>query len=157
MMRGSASNAIVIGSNVKPETKAATQAQVNGVDIRSYTDIYDAINDLRAALVAMIAPELRESSLGRGTVRQCFVISDLGRVCGSYGTEGKIVRNAKVRVRRGDEVVGEGTVGSLKRFKDDVREVLAGLECGIGVDGVSGIQLGDILEAYTVEEVARTL
>ena len=157
VMLASASNAIVIGFNVKPETKAASQAQANGVDIRSYNVIYDAINDLRAALAGMLAPEIRETTLGRAQVRQIFVISKLGPVCGSYVTEGKIVRNAKVRVRRGDEVVGEGTVGSLKRFKDDVREVLAGLECGIGVDGVSGIQLGDILEAYTVEEVARTL
>ncbi len=157
VMLASASNAIVIGFNVKPEAKAATQAQANGVDIRSYNVIYDAINDLRAALAGMLAPEIRETTLGRAQVRQIFVISKLGPVCGSYVTEGKIVRNAKVRVRRGDEVVGEGTVGSLKRFKDDVREVLAGLECGIGVDGVSGIQLGDILEAYTVEEVARTL
>src|SRR5213076_2667385 len=157
VMLASASNAIVIGFNVKPETKEASQAQANGVDIRSYNVIYDAINDLRAALAGMLAPGIRETTLGRAQVRQIFVISKLGPVCGSYVTEGKIVRNAKVRVRRGDEVVGEGTVGSLKRFKDDVREVLAGLECGIGVDGVSGIQLGDILEAYTVEEVARTL
>jgi len=157
VMLASASNAIVIGFNVKPETKAATQAQVNGVDIRSYNVIYDAINDLRAALAGMLAPEIRETTLGRAQVRQIFVISKLGPICGSYVTEGKIVRNAKVRVRRGDEVVGEGTVGSLKRFKDDVREVLVGLECGIGVDGVSGIQPGDILEVYTVEEVARTL
>src|SRR5438128_1475174 len=157
VMLASASNAIVIGFNVKPETKAAAQAQANGVDIRSYNVIYDAINDLRAALAGMLAPEIRETTLGRAQVRQIFVISKLGPVCGSYVTEGKIVRNAKVRVRRGDEIVGEGRAGSLKRFKDDVREVLAGLECGIGVDGVSGIQLGDILEAYTVEEVARTL
>ena len=157
VMLASASNAIVIGFNVKPETKAASQAQANGVDIRSYNVIYDAINDLRAALAGMLAPEIRETTLGRAQVRQIFVISKLGPVCGSYVTEGKIVRNAKVRVRRGDEVVGEGTVGSLKRFKDDVREVLAGLECGIGVDGVTGVQPGDILEVYTVEEVARTL
>jgi translation initiation factor IF-2 len=157
VMLASASNAIVIGFNVKPETKAASQAQANGVDIRSYNVIYDAINDLRAALAGMLAPEIRETTLGRAQVRQIFVISKLGPICGSYVAEGKIVRNAKVRVRRGDEVVGEGTVGSLKRFKDDVREVLAGLECGIGVDGVTGIQPGDVLEVYTVEEVARTL
>jgi len=157
VMLASASNAIVIGFNVKPEAKAATQAQANGVDIRSYNVIYDAINDLRAALAGMLAPEIRETTLGRAQVRQIFVISKLGPICGSHVAEGKIVRNAKVRVRRGDEVVGEGTVGSLKRFKDDVREVLAGLECGIGVDGVTGIQPGDILEVYTVEEVARTL
>ena len=157
VMLASASNAIVIGFNVKPETKASSQAQSNGVDIRSYNVIYDAINDLRAALAGMLAPEIRETTLGRAQVRQIFVISKLGPVCGSYVTEGKIVRNAKVRVRRGDEVLGEGTVGSLKRFKDDVREVLVGLECGIGVDGVTGVQPGDVLEVYTVEEVARTL
>jgi translation initiation factor IF-2 len=157
VMLASASNAIVLGFNVKAEPKAATQAQANGVDIRSYNVIYEAINDLKAALAGMLAPEIRETALGRAQVRQIFVISKLGPICGSFVSEGKIVRNAKVRVRRGDEVVGQGTVGSLRRFKDDVREVLAGLECGIGVDGVNNIQPGDILEVYTSEEVARTL
>src|SRR4029453_9449905 len=124
------------------------QAQANGVDIRNYNVIYEAINDLKAALAGMLAPEIRETALGKAQVRP---------ICGSYVQEGKIVRVAKVRVRRGDEVVGQGTVSSLKRFKDDVREVLAGLECGIGVDGVNGVQPGDILEVYTSEEVARTL
>jgi translation initiation factor IF-2 len=157
VMLASASNAIVLGFNVKAEPKAATQAQANGVDVRNYNVIYEAINDLRAALAGMLAPEIRETPLGRAQVRQIFVISKLGPICGSYVAEGKIVRAAKVRVRRGDEVVGQGTVGSLKRFKDDVREVLAGLECGIGVDGVNNIQPGDFLEVYTSEEVARTL
>src|SRR5262250_664573 len=157
VMLASASNAIVLGFNVKAEPKAAAQAQANGVDIRSYNVIYEAINDLKAALAGRLAPEIRETALGRAQVRQIFVISKLGPICGSYVSEGKIVRNAKVRVRRGDEVVAQGTVGSLKRFKDDVREVLAGLECGIGVDGASGVQPGDILEVYTSEEVARTL
>jgi translation initiation factor IF-2 len=157
VMLASASNAIVLGFNVKAEPKASAQAQANGVDIRSYNVIYEAINDLKAALAGMLAPEIRETALGKAQVRQIFVISKLGPICGSYVQEGKIVRNAKVRVRRGDEVVGQGTVGSLKRFKDDVREVLAGLECGIGVDGVNGVQPGDILEIYTSEEVARTL
>jgi len=157
VMLASASNAIVLGFNVKAEPKAATQAQANGVDIRSYNVIYEAINDLKAALAGMLAPEIRETALGRAQVRQIFVISKLGPICGSYVSEGKIVRGARARVRRGDEVVGQGTVGSLKRFKDDVREVLAGLECGIGVDGVNGVQPGDILEVYTSEEVARTL
>jgi translation initiation factor IF-2 len=157
VMLASASNAVVIGFNVKPEAKAVTQAQANGVDVRTYNVIYEAINDLRAALAGMLAPEIRETALGRAQVRQIFVISKLGPICGSYVVEGKVTRAAKVRVRRGDEVVGTGTVGSVKRFKDDVREVLAGLECGIGVDGVNGVQPGDILEVYTVEEVARTL
>ncbi len=157
VMLASASNAIVLGFNVKAEPKAASQAQANGVDIRNYNVIYEAINDLKAALAGLLAPEIRETALGRAQVRQIFVISKLGPICGSYVSEGKIVRAARVRVRRGEEVFGQGTVGSLKRFKDEVREVLAGLECGIGVDGVNGIQPGDILEVYTSEEVARTL
>jgi len=157
VMLASASNAIVLGFNVKAEPKAASQAQANGVDLRNYNVIYEAINDLKAALAGMLAPEIRETALGRAQVRQIFVISKLGPICGSYVSEGKIVRAARVRVRRGDEVFGQGTVGSLKRFKDEVREVLAGLECGIGVDGVNGVQPGDILEVYTSEEVARTL
>jgi translation initiation factor IF-2 len=157
VMLASASNAIVIGFNVKADPKAQSQAQANGVDVRHYNIIYDVINDVKAALAGMLAPEIRETVLGRAQVRQIFVISKLGPIAGSYVQEGKIVRAAKMRVRRGDSVVGEGTVTSLRRFKDDVREVLAGLECGIGVDAVKGIQPGDILEAYSTEEVARTL
>src|SRR5256712_241321 len=157
VMLASASNAIVLGFNVKAEPKATAQAQANGVDLRSYNVIYEAINDLKAALAGMLAPEIRETALGKAQVRQIFVISKLGPICGSYVAEGKIVRGAKARVRRGEEVFAQGIVGSLKRFKDDVREVLAGLECGIGVDGVNGIQPGDIIEVYTSEEVARTL
>ena len=157
VMLASASNAIVLGFNVKAEPKAASQAQASGVDVRNYNVIYEAINDLRAALAGMLAPEIRETAVGRAQVRQIFVISKLGPICGSYVQEGKIVRAAKVRVRRGDSVVGEGLVTSLKRFKDDVREVLAGQDCGIGVDAVPGIQPGDVLEVYTTEEVARTL
>jgi translation initiation factor IF-2 len=157
VMLASASNAIVIGFNIKADPKAQSQAQANGVDMRHYNVIYDVINDVRAALVGLLAPEIRETVLGRAQVRQVFVISKLGPIAGSYVQEGKIVRGAKVRVRRGDAVAGEGTVTSLKRFKDDVREVLMGLECGIGVDAVKGIQAGDLLEVYSTEEVARTL
>jgi translation initiation factor IF-2 len=157
VMLASASNAIVIGFNVKAEPKAAAQAQANGVDVRHYNVIYDTINEMRAALAGMLKPEIRETLLGRAQVRQIFVISKLGPVAGSYVQDGKITRTAKVRVRRGESVVGEGTISSLKRFKDEVREVLAGLECGIGVEGVRGVQAGDILEAFTTEEVARTL
>jgi len=157
VMLASASNAIVIGFNVKADPKAQSQAQANGVDVRHYNVIYTVINDVKAALAGLLAPEIRETVLGRAQVRQIFVISKLGPIAGSSVQEGKIVRNAKVRVRRGDGVAGEGTVTSLKRFKDDVREVLAGMECGIGVDAVKGLQPGDILEVYTTEEVARTL
>ncbi|HXU89837.1 MAG TPA: translation initiation factor IF-2 [Methylomirabilota bacterium] len=157
VMLASASGAIVLGFNVKAEPKATTQAQANGVDLRSYNVIYEAINDLKAALAGLLAPEIRETIHGRAQVRQIFVISKLGPIAGSYVAEGKIVRGAKARVRRGDTVMGEGTVTSLKRFKDDVREVLNGQECGIGVEAVSGIQAGDIIEVFSTEEVARTL
>jgi translation initiation factor IF-2 len=157
VMLASASGAIVLGFNVKAEPKATTQAQANGVDLRSYNVIYEAINDLKAALAGLLAPEIRETIHGRAQVRQIFVISKLGPIAGSYVAEGKIVRGAKARVRRGDSVLGEGTVTSLKRFKDDVREVLNGQECGIGVEAVSGIQMGDVIEVFSTEEVARTL
>ena len=153
----SASNAIVLGFNVRPEPKAASQAQVAGVDLRTYNVIYEAVNDLKAALAGMLAPEIREVPLGRAQVRALFPISKLGTILGSYVLEGKIVRSAKVRIRRDSTLLGEGVVASLKRFKDDVREVVQGLECGIGVDGVSDVQVGDVIEAYTTEEVARTL
>jgi translation initiation factor IF-2 len=157
VMLASASGAIVLGFNVKAEPKASQQAQANGVDLRAYNVIYEAINDLKAALAGMLAPEIRETILGRAQVRQIFVISKLGPIAGSYVSEGKIVRGAKVRVRRGDDVIGQGVVTSLKRFKDDVREVPNGQECGIGVEAVPGIQAGDVLEVFSTEEVARTL
>jgi translation initiation factor IF-2 len=157
VMLASASNAIVLAFNVKVDTKAAAQTQANGVDVRSYNVIYDAINDVKAALSGMLAPEIREILLGRAQVRQLFPISKVGLIFGSAVTEGKMTRGARVRIKRGEAVVGEGTINSLKRFKDDVREVLQGLECGIGVDGIKGVQMGDVVEAFTTEEVARTL
>ncbi len=157
VMLASASNAIVLGFNVKADAKAASQAQSDGVDVRSYSVIYDVINDVRAALSGMLAPEIRETILGRAQVRQVFPISKLGLIFGSAVTEGKMVRGARVRVKRGETLLGEGTISSLKRFKDDVREVLQGLECGIGVDGVKGVATNDTIEAFTTEEVARTL
>ena len=157
VMLASASNAIVLGFNVKAEPKATTQAQSDGVDLRNYSVIYDVINDVRAALSGMLAPEIRETILGRAQVRQVFPISKLGLIFGSAVTEGKMVRGARVRVKRGETLLGEGTISSLKRFKDDVREVLQGLECGIGVDGVKGVATNDTIEAFTTEEVARTL
>jgi translation initiation factor IF-2 len=157
IMLASASNAIVLGFNVKPEPKAATQAQAEGVDLRTYNVIYEAIDDVKAALSGLLAPEIREISLGKAQVRALFPISKVGTILGSYVLEGKIVRNAKVRVRREATLLGEGVISSLKRFKDDAREVLQGLECGIGVGGVSGVQVGDVIEAYATEEVVRTL
>jgi translation initiation factor IF-2 len=157
VMLASASNAIVLGFNVKADAKAASQAQANGVDMRNYNVIYDAINDVKAALSGMLAPEIREVILGRAQVRQLFPISKVGTIYGSSVSEGKMVRGARARIKRGDTVLGEGSINSLKRFKDDVREVLQGLECGIGIDGIKGVQPNDVIEAFSTEEVARTL
>jgi len=157
VMLASASNAIVLGFNVKADPKAATQAQANGVDMRSYNVIYDAINDVRAALSGMLAPEIREMVLGRAQVRQLFPITKVGTIYGSSVTEGKMVRGARARIKRGETLLGEGLISSLKRFKDDVREVLQGLECGVGIEGIKGVQPNDVIEAFSTEEVARTL
>ena len=157
VMLASASNAIVLGFNVKADAKAAATAQADGVDLRSYNVIYDAINDVKAALSGMLAPEIRETLLGRAQVRQLFPITKVGTIYGSSVTEGKMVRGARVRIKRGETVLGESTIVSLKRFKDDVREVLQGLECGIGVEGIRGVSPNDVIEAFTTEEVARTL
>jgi translation initiation factor IF-2 len=157
VMLASASNAIVIGFNVKPEPKALQQAQAERVDVKTYNVIYEAINDVKAALAGMLAPLIREIAVGRAQVRALFPIKNLGTIAGSFVTEGKITRTAKARVHRGSQVVGEGQIGSLRRFKDDVREVLQGMECGIGVEGVADVRVGDVIEAFTTEEVARTL
>jgi translation initiation factor IF-2 len=157
VMLASASNAIIIGFNVKPEPKTLQQAQAERVDIKTYNVIYEAINDVKAALEGMLAPIIREVPLGRAQVRALFPIKNLGNIAGSFVSEGKITRTAKARVLRGSQTVGEGQIGSLRRFKDDVREVLQGQECGIGIDGVSDIRVGDVIEAFTTEEVARTL
>jgi translation initiation factor IF-2 len=156
-MLASASNAIIIGFNVKPEPKALQQAQHERVDIKTYNVIYEALNDVKAALAGMLAPIIREVALGKAQVRVLFPIKNLGSIAGSFVNEGKITRTAKVRVLRGTHVVGEGTIGSLRRFKDDVREVLQGQECGIVVDGVADVRVGDVIEAFVTEEVARTL
>src|SRR5712691_11900333 len=157
VMLASASNAIVLGFNVKAEPKAASQAQSDGVDVRSYSVIYDVLNDVKAALSGMLAPEIRETVHGRAQIKQLFPISKVGTIFGCAVIEGKIIRTARVRIKRGDTLLGENVLSSLKRFKDDVREVLQGLECGIGVEGIKGVQPGDIIEAFTTEEVARSL
>jgi translation initiation factor IF-2 len=157
VMLASASNAIILGFNVKVEPKAVQQAATERVDVKTYNVIYEAISDVKAALAGMLAPLIREVPLGRAQVRVLFPIKGVGTIAGSFVSEGKVTRGARVRVMRGSQVVGEGTVGSLKRFKDDVREVLQGQECGIGVEGVPDVRTGDVLELFTTEEVARTL
>jgi translation initiation factor IF-2 len=125
------------------------------VDIRMYSIIYDVIEDVEKALKGLLGPIREELILGRAEVREVFGVSKVGVVAGSYVTEGKLTRGAEVRLFRNGDVVHEGKVTSLKRFKDDVKEVQAGYECGIGVEGFSDWEVGDTIEAYTYEEVAR--
>ena len=153
----SASKAIVIGFHVRPESKAAALADQLGVDIRLYNVIYEAIDEIKAAIEGMLAPTVEERVLGRAEVRRLFRIPKVGTVAGCYVTEGVVRRSAKVRLIRDNVVVYEGEVGSLKRFKDDVREVREGLECGISIQNYNDLKEGDVIEFYVLEEVARTL
>jgi translation initiation factor IF-2 len=152
-----ASDAIVVGFNVRPDKQAVDLAEREGVDIRTYRVIYDAIDDIKAALSGMLAPEKQEVELGQAEVRQTFRVPRLGVVAGCYVTQGTIPRDARVRLVRDGVVVYEGRIGSLRRFKDDVREVASGYECGIGIEGFQDIKEGDVIEAFEVREVARSI
>src|SRR5262245_11102749 len=157
VLLASASNAVVIGFNVRPEPKAAGLAEREGIDIRLYTVIYDALNDLRDALEGLLEPTRQEKVLGRAEVRQTFTVSGQGVIAGCFVTEGKMQRGSQVRLLRDHVVVHDGRMGSLRRFKEDVREVASGYECGIGLENFQDIKVGDVIEGYEVEEVARRL
>ncbi len=152
-----ASQAIIVGFHVRPDANARTAAEREKVDIRTYRVIYDAIEDVRAALEGLLAPEKKEVVLGEAQVLQTFKISGVGTIAGCMVKSGMIRRGARIRVVREGVVVYENEIASLKRFKDDVREVKEGLECGIGVQGFNDVKVGDVLEAFRVEEVARSL
>jgi translation initiation factor IF-2 len=152
-----ASDAVVIGFNVVPDEKARALAEQKGVQIRRYEIIYKVTEDLRAALEGMLKPEQREAELGRALVLRTFVISRLGTIAGCRVLGGNIQRNARVRVIRDNRILGDYAIDSLKREKDDAREVREGLECGIKLAGFNDVKEGDVLEAYRIEEVARTL
>nr|WP_320115926.1 translation initiation factor IF-2 [uncultured Desulfuromonas sp.] len=153
----SASDAIIIGFSVRPEPKAAQLAEQENVDIRLYSIIYDAVNDIRDAMEGLLAPTLREKHLGRLEVRETFNVSKVGTIAGCMVIDGKIHRNAQVRLVRDSIVVWEGALNSLKRFKDDVKEVATGYECGIGLEKYNDIKVGDIIEAYEMEETKTEL
>jgi translation initiation factor IF-2 len=154
----SASQAIIIGFNIRPEPKAAALAEHDGVDIRLYTIIYDAIADIKAAMEGLLEPTLKERVLGRAEVRQVFSITKVGTIAGCYVIDGTISRaSAGVRVVRDQVTVYEGKLGSLRRFKDDVREVQQGYECGIGVENFKDMKMGDVLEVYAFDKVAAKL
>jgi translation initiation factor IF-2 len=149
--------AIIIGFHVRPGADARAVAQREGVDIRLYNIIYEAVEDVRAALEGMLTPEEKEVLLGEAEVRQLFRVPKIGTVAGCYVTEGVLDRRARVRVVRDGVAVYEGELGSLKRFKDDVREVREGFECGLSVSGFNDLKIGDRIECYRIESVARTL
>jgi translation initiation factor IF-2 len=158
VMLSAASNAIIIGFNVRPEMKAAQVAEKEGVDIRLYNIIYDAIEDVKKALEGLLEPTLKEKILGRAEVRSTFPISKIGTVAGSYVVDGVIQRNSDgLRVIRDNIVVYDGKISSLKRFKDDVKEVQSGYECGILIENFNDIKAGDILENYIIERIAAKL
>jgi translation initiation factor IF-2 len=157
VMLASASNAIVIGFNVRPEAKAKKLAESDGVDVRFYKVIYDAIDDMKAAMEGTLAPEKVEKVIGSADVRETFSVPKQGTIAGCYVTDGHVERNAGVRVLRDGVLVYDGVLSSLRRFKDDVKEVRSGYECGIGVEKFNDIKVGDTFEFYVIEEVAATL
>jgi translation initiation factor IF-2 len=157
VMLAAASNAIIVGFSVRPEPKAQRLAEQEKVDVRLYTVIYDAINQVKAAMEGLLEPQYVERPLGRVEVRQIFTISKVGTIAGSFVVDGKVVRDASVRVVRDGRVIHAGKIGSLRRFKDDVREVLSGQECGIGLQNYNDIHQGDVLEVYEMEEIAPKL
>jgi translation initiation factor IF-2 len=152
-----AAGAIIIGFHVRPDTKARTAAEREGVDIKLYRIIYEAVNDVRAALEGMLKPEQREVVLAEAEVRELFKVPRIGTIGGSYVRSGTFTRGAKVRVIRDGVEIYDGNLGSLRRFKEDVKEVKEGFECGIGVENFNDLKVGDVLECYRTEEVARTL
>ena len=149
--------AVVMGLGVRPQTAARLYADREDVDVRTYDVIYEAVNEIRAALEGMLSPERRESIDGTAEVREVFRVSKIGSIAGCYVSEGRIDRKGHGRLIRDGIVVYDGAISSLKRFKDDAKEVREGFECGIGITNFNDIKVGDLIEAYTVEEIARTL
>jgi translation initiation factor IF-2 len=152
-----ASRAVIIGFNVRPDVRAREMAEQEGVDIRLYRVIYQLLDDIRQALSGMLAPEEREVELGSAEVRALFRVPRLGVVAGCMVTNGTIQRGSLARLVRDGTIVYTGRIASLRRFKDDVREVAEGFECGIGLENYQDVHEGDVIEAYEVREIARTL
>ncbi|MDD5018761.1 MAG: translation initiation factor IF-2, partial [Eubacteriales bacterium] len=155
VMLASASNAIIIGFNVRPDSMARLESEKEKVEIRLYRVIYKAIEDIELALKGMLAPEYKEVVLGHAEVRTIFNVSSIGTIAGCYISDGKITKNASVRLLRDNVVVHEGTMSSLKRFKDDAKEVNQGYECGITLKNYNDIKEKDVIEAYEMQEIER--
>jgi translation initiation factor IF-2 len=152
-----ASHGLILGFHVRPTAKAARLAEREGVETRLYTVIYDVLADVRAALEGLLAPVYAEKLVGRMEVRQVFTIPQVGTVAGGFVREGKMTRGAQARLLRDHTVVYQGKVASLRRFKDDVREVAAGYECGVSLENCRDVKVGDVLEAFELEQVTRRL
>ncbi|NLK00264.1 MAG: translation initiation factor IF-2, partial [Clostridia bacterium] len=157
VMLAAASQAIIIGFNVRPDTNANRMAETEGVEIKLYRVIYEAIENVKQMMAGMLEPKYKEKYLGRAEVREIFKVPRAGVIAGSYLIDGKITNKSKARLIRDGVIAYEGRVGSLRRFKDDVREVEQGYECGIGIENYNDIKIGDIIEAFVIEEVERKL
>ncbi len=155
VMLASASNAIIIGFNVRPDNNARDIAEREKIDIRLYRVIYNAIEDVQQAMKGMLAPKFREEILGHAEVRQTYKITGVGTIAGGYVIDGKIARNASIRLLRDNVVIHEGKIDSLKRFKDDAKEVATGYECGIGIERYNDVKVGDVIECFTMEEIKQ--
>ena len=157
MQLAGASNALIVGFNVRAEPRAAQLAEKSGIRIFYSRIIYEVIDHVKQSLHGLLAPQMKETALGRVEVRETFKVPRYGLIAGSYVLDGTIQRGSLVRLLRDNRVIHEGKMGSLRRFKEDVREVQAGYECGIGIDGYQDIRTGDIIEVYKIEEVQREL
>jgi translation initiation factor IF-2 len=156
-MLASASNAIIVGFQVRPSITARKLAEVEEIDIRLYSIIYDAINEIKAAMEGMLAPEFEEKTVCNIIIREVFNITKVGTIAGCYVLDGKVMRNTKIRVIRDGIVLFTGGLGSLKRFKDDVKEVTSNYECGLNIDGFNDIKVDDIIEGYDLVEIKAKL
>jgi len=157
VMLAKASGAIIVGFHVRPDPAGRKAAESQGVDVRIYRIIYEVVDDVRLAMAGLLPPTVTESFLGRAEVRETFTVPKVGTIAGSHVTEGVIRRGCPVRLVRDGVQIYEGKVGSLKRFKDDAREVASGFECGIGIDGYNDVKVGDVIEAFVLEEKPASL
>jgi translation initiation factor IF-2 len=157
VMLAKASGAIVVAFHVRPDPAARIAAEGQGVDIRVYRVIYEVVDEVKKAMEGLLPPTVSEKFLGRAEVRQTFSVPRVGTIAGSYVVEGTVRRGGRCRLLRDGVQIYEGKVGSLKRFKDDAREVNSGFECGIGIEGYNDVKVGDVIETYALEEQVATL
>jgi translation initiation factor IF-2 len=157
VMLANASNAIIIGFNVRPETKARALAEAEHIEIKCYNIIYELIDEVKLSMAGLLDKKRVETYLGRAEVRQTFNLPKAGTVAGCFVIDGKLVRNAQIRLLRDSRIIFDGKLNSLKRFKDDAKEVAQGYECGMGIEGYNDIKIGDLIEAYQIDMVAQEL